>query len=85
MKIGYKFLIVCLIALSCNSDDDQLIPFCSEDNPVVDLAWLKAEIEQREQNITDDSKYCYIFFSYPKISISNSEHCGYEFPDSILS
>jgi len=71
MKNIYRILVVFLIALSCDSDDDnQFKNSCAVDNPVEDLEWLKAEIERRNQNINDDSKYCYIsHFIYNNQSI----------------
>ncbi len=62
MKRLCKVLIICFITLSCNSDDDsnQFKNFCLVNDPIDDLGWLKAEIEQREQNITEFSKYQYI-------------------------
>lgn len=62
MKNLLRFLSICLLVLSCNSDDDgsRFRNFCSVNNPTVDLVWLKTEIEQREQNIDTSSKYCYI-------------------------
>jgi len=62
MKNKLRNLIVFLIVLSCNPTDEnnQSKAFCSVNNPVVDLGWLKAEIEEREQNITTSSKYFYI-------------------------
>lgn len=68
MKKVCKILIVCFITLSCTTNDDnnQFKSFCSVNNPVVDLAWLKAEIEQREQNITESSKYQYLSQSIHK-------------------
>ncbi len=61
MKIGYKILSICFIILSCNSDDvEQFKDFCSVNDPTIDLAWLKAEIEERELNIDASSKYYYI-------------------------
>ena len=62
MKVAYRILLLFLLLFSCNSDDDtnQLKNSCSVDNPIEDLAWLGNEIDEREQNITSDSKYCYI-------------------------
>jgi len=68
VKVVYKVLIICFIILSCDSDDsaNQFKNSCSVDNPVEDLAWLKSEIERRNQNINDASKYCYIAQSLSK-------------------
>ncbi len=61
MKTAYKILVVCFLMTSCDSTDhDRFKAFCTVDNPVEDLVWLKTEIEEREQNITEFSKYQYI-------------------------
>jgi len=84
MKFAYRILSIFFIVLSCNSDDDQLIPFCSVDNPVEDLAWLKADIEEREQNINENSKYYYIVqLIYKEESIIIYANCD-PLIDSIL-
>jgi len=66
MKKVCKILIVCLIFFSCSSNDDQLKNICSVNDPIVDLVWLKTKIEQREENITEFSKYQYISQSIHK-------------------
>ena len=65
MKNIFKLLILCILVFNCNSNDDllEIKAFCSVDNPTENLAWLKNEIENREQNITEDSKYLYIYQS----------------------
>ena len=62
MKNAFKISLIFILLFSCNSVDDtnQLKNSCSVDNPIEDLDWLKNEIDEREQNIRDDSKYCYI-------------------------
>ena len=62
MKIIFKLLVVCALVFSCNTIDDmiEIKAFCSVENPTEDLTWLKNEIEEREQNITEFSKYLYI-------------------------
>lgn len=60
MRAAYNVLIIAILLFSCDSNDNQLNFFCSVDNPIEDLDWLKNEIDEREQNITDDSKYLYI-------------------------
>ena len=64
MKKVYKILIVCFLFFSCNNADDlrndNIKSFCSTENPTENLAWLKDEINEREQNITQFSKYDYI-------------------------
>ncbi len=64
MKTLFEILIVCLLLCSCSSADDvRSNEFCLVDNPVTDLPWLKAEIEEREKNVTVLSKYEYIIQS----------------------
>jgi len=67
MKEVYKILIVCFLFLSCNNSDDNrndnIKSFCSTENPTEDLIWLKSEIEEREQNSNQFSKYLYIMQS----------------------
>ncbi len=61
MKTVYKILMICFLLTSCSSDDDlKFKVLCSVDNPTTDLPWLKAEIEAREQNVTEFSRYLYI-------------------------
>jgi len=59
-----KFLIFTLVIaniISCSNNDDlPVIAACGVNNPVQELDWLKAEIERRKRNTTEDSQYCYI-------------------------
>lgn len=48
------------LATSCSDNDDTIIPACGINNPKEDLEWLKTEIGRRNQNPSDDMKYCYI-------------------------
>ncbi len=53
--------MVSFLIYSCNSDNDiGFKSLCTFGDPTTDLAWLKAEIEEREQNSTEFSKYLYI-------------------------
>lgn len=56
------FLILCLLT-ACTGDDDGFtlsIVGCEVNNPLEELDWLKTEIAKREQNQSDEMKYCYI-------------------------
>lgn len=58
---NYLLLSILGFALvSCSGNDDDIISACAVNNPAEDLEWLKAEIERRRENPTDDMKYCYI-------------------------
>ena len=64
MKTVYNILMVCLLFINCdNANDLNIGTFCSVENPIEELAWLKNEIDDREQNITESSKYLYIMQS----------------------
>lgn len=55
------FSIMSLI--SCSSDVNAItlaIAGCDVENPLEELDWLRAEIKRREQNRTEEMKYCYI-------------------------
>lgn len=55
--VFYSFLI-----FSCSDRDDNLN--CDTNDPIKDLAWLKAEIEQRETNSFLYEEYFYISQAY---------------------
>jgi len=55
-KILLILPILCLF-YSCNKYD---IPKCDFGDPAEDLLWLKAIIDEREANPTEDMVYCYI-------------------------
>lgn len=55
-KILLILSILCLF-YSCNKYD---IPKCDFGDPSEDLLWLKAIIDEREANPTEDMVYCYI-------------------------
>ena len=59
MKITIVFSLI-LILISCSDNDDQTNMVCGVDDPTTELDWLKAEIDERETNPTEDTKYCYI-------------------------
>lgn len=46
------------VMLSCSDDDAMARPACGVGNPAKELSWLKTEIDTREANITEDTKYC---------------------------
>ncbi len=58
------FILCVSFLLSCsNSEEFNSKSACGVDNPIENLAWLKSEIEQREQNQIDqtvDWQYHYI-------------------------
>ncbi|RKN78435.1 hypothetical protein [Ulvibacterium marinum] len=60
MKIALNVLVALLVLQSCSDDDDMIRPACGVDNPAKELSWLRTEIDNREANITEDTKYCYI-------------------------
>ncbi len=45
---------------ACTDKDGNTLPACGVNNPTEDLAWLKAEIDRRNETLTKDMKYCYI-------------------------
>jgi len=56
--------LISLMAFSCEKDEttNMLVSgnTCTVNNPVEELAWLKAEVQRREQNPSDIEKYFYI-------------------------
>lgn len=62
MKILCRILSICFLVLSCNSDNAavQSKNFCSADDPIEDLDWLRAEVAERTENMDASSKYYYI-------------------------
>lgn len=60
MKIALNILVALLVLQSCSDDDDMIRPACGVDNPAKELSCLRTEINNREANITEDTKYCYI-------------------------
>lgn len=60
MKKDLFFLFLSILFSSCSDNDDEIISACGVANPVEELAWLKAEIDTREANPSEDMKYCYI-------------------------
>lgn len=62
MKYSLIFIVLFAFILSCSDNDDKLsiTPACGVDNPVEELAWLKSEIDNRNQRNTESMKYCYI-------------------------
>ncbi|QLG44345.1 hypothetical protein [Costertonia aggregata] len=59
MKKSIYILLIGILLQSCTDNDDTSAA-CGVDNPLLELAWLKTEIENRENNPTEDMKYCYI-------------------------
>ncbi|WP_422083855.1 hypothetical protein [Ulvibacterium sp.] len=60
MKTALTVFFALFALLSCSNDNDIIRPACGVDNPAKELSWLKTEIDNREANITEDTKYCYI-------------------------
>lgn len=63
MKKGFLALVtICIFIYSCSDNDDKLsvTPACGVDNPIEELAWLKSEIDNRNQSNRESMKYCYI-------------------------
>lgn len=59
MKIG-SLLFLFVIFSSCSDNDDEITNSCGITNPLVELEWLRTEIDKRKEEVTEDSKYCYI-------------------------
>lgn len=82
MRIVIMVFISLLILIACNSDDNAnaftlTIAGCDVENPLEELDWLKAEIERREQNQSEEMKYCYIVqASYQGQTIFIYEDCN---------
>ena len=52
---------ISLMAFSCEKEEAiVLTSICAVTNPTEELAWLKAEINSREQSTSDINKYFYI-------------------------
>ena len=61
MKNVAFILFFCCFTYSCNNNDESNEKSaCGVENPIENLAWLKSEIEQREQNEVVDYQYSYI-------------------------
>lgn len=62
MKYHLIFIVLFVFLLSCSDNDDKLsvTPACGVDNPAEELAWLKSEIDNRNQSTRESMKYCYI-------------------------
>ncbi|MDY7396478.1 hypothetical protein UMM65_14600 [Aureibaculum sp. 2210JD6-5] len=61
MKRIALILLSCILFFSCNSSEEfNSKSACGVKNPVEDLAWLKNEIDEREQNDSVDWRYHYI-------------------------
>ena len=48
MKRCFLFLSILMLSFACKDDDDKYATTCGTNDPINDLAWLKAEIENRE-------------------------------------
>lgn len=46
--------------MACSDDDVISKAACGVNDPIRDLNWLAQEVEERETNPTEDTKYCYI-------------------------
>ncbi len=51
---------ICFLSGCKDNDDIIIIPACGVVNPLQGLEWLKTEINRRNQNLSEDMKYCYI-------------------------
>ena len=60
MKKHSVVLLVLLILFSCSDNDDKIGEACGMVNPPENLTWLKNEINNRELNTSDLTKYFYI-------------------------
>lgn len=65
MRFLYLTILSGLLFCACSYEDGlnaltQAVPGCDVLNPTQELSWLKAEIDQRDQNPSPDMKYCYI-------------------------
>lgn len=57
-----KVLVITAVLsiISCSDTDDTPESSCGVSDPKLELEWLKTEITNREANLSEDSKYCYI-------------------------
>lgn len=53
-------LLIVICCFGCSRNEDDPFSFCDVTNPTQELTWLKTEIENRNNNPTQDMKYCYI-------------------------
>ena len=60
MKKPVYLLFLLVVLSSCSEDDDEITNSCGISNPLVELEWLKTEIDKRQKEVSQDSKYCYI-------------------------
>lgn len=60
MRKYFLFLVLIGALASCSDSDDNIVSGCGVNNPAKDLQWLKTEIDRRNENPTEDMKYCYI-------------------------
>lgn len=53
-----------LICFGCNNDDNDFVQLsvgaCGMERPLEDLEWLRAEVEKRKNDSSEDARYCYI-------------------------
>ena len=57
---GVIILLMSLFVISCNEDENTFCNnSCNVSDPVKDLAWLKNDIEEIEQNNNDYSEYAF--------------------------
>jgi len=59
-KFTFIIVLVLVFMISCSDNDDTIVAACGANNPTQELAWLKTEIDRRNENPNDDMKYCYI-------------------------
>ena len=60
-KINLIYILICLLFSACAEDDNLVANSCGVTNPVEQLPWLKASIQDLEKNRNDPTyKYFYI-------------------------
>lgn len=61
-KIWLFVAVISLMAFSCDKGEGCIVPAnsCNVGSPLAELAWLKAEIQRREQSGSEVEKYFYI-------------------------
>lgn len=62
MKKIFILIFILTLSQSCSNDDEDVpvISACDVNNPIEDLPWLKAQVNQIIENNSDVSKYFYM-------------------------
>lgn len=59
-----SFALIFILFVGCNNDDNDFVQLaieaCGVENPLEDLEWLRAEVERRKNDASEDARYCYI-------------------------